>query len=280
MAKLMRSTCSRVSGLRKVMRNADLAMDGSRPIASNVAGISWRPMAQAEPDEAAMPRASRSTREPLPGDAGEDEGGVTGQTAFGVAGQVGARRDPANRVDEHVSGRDQLTVLRLHARIRFVESDGERHGTGHVLAPDAGRVPARLRTAPVRWCAAAYQQRSQTFGVPNLCPDTDRASTSQSRKRIGICPAACTASTWMGTPCAWAMRTSSSTGSTVPTSLLASMVETIVVRSLGLAVELAFKCVEIEMCLRIHGNAHDFETEPFVQPCRRLGHGRVLDSWK
>lgn len=46
----------------------------------------------------------------------------------------------------------------------------------------------------------------------------------------------------------------------------------------GLAVELAFKCVEIEMCLRIHGNAHDFETEPFVQPCRRLGHGRVLDS--
>ena len=32
------------------------------------------------------------------------------------------------------------------------------------------------------------------------------------------------------------------------------------------------------MCLRIHGNAHDFETEPFVQPCRRLGHGRVLDS--
>lgn len=87
MAKLMRSTCSPgVSGLRKVMRNADLAMDGSRPIASNVAGISWRPMAQAEPDEAAMPRASRSTSSAFPGDAGEDEGGVTGQTAFGVAG--------------------------------------------------------------------------------------------------------------------------------------------------------------------------------------------------
>ena len=90
---------------------------------------------------------------------------MTGQTAFGVAGQVGARRDPANRVDEHVSGRDQLTVLRLHARIRFVESDGERHGTGHVL-----RARAQAAFLPASGqhrfdgCAAAYQQRSQTFG--------------------------------------------------------------------------------------------------------------------
>ena len=45
-----------------------------------------------------------------------------------------------------------------------------------------------------------------------------------------------------------------------------------------LAVELVFQRVEIEMCLRIHGNMHDVETEPFMQPCRRLGHGRVFDG--
>ena len=46
----------------------------------------------------------------------------------------------------------------------------------------------------------------------------------------------------------------------------------------GLAVELLFERVKVEVSLTVHGNVHDFEAEPFVQPLRRLCDGRVLDG--
>ena len=46
----------------------------------------------------------------------------------------------------------------------------------------------------------------------------------------------------------------------------------------GLAVELLFERVKVEVSLTVHGNVHDFEAEPFVQPLRRLRDGRVLDG--
>ena len=55
-------------------------------------------------------------------------------------------------------------------------------------------------------------------------------------------------------------------GSTVPTSLLASMAETSVVRSRP-RVELLFERVKVEVSLTVHGNVHDFEAEPFVSHC-------------
>ena len=204
---------------------------------------------------------------------------MTGQTAFGVAGQVGARRDPANRVDEHVSGRDQLTVLRLHARIRFVESDGERHGTGHVL-----RARAQAAFLPASGqhrfdgCAAAYQQRSQTFGGAEFVSGYGQGVHIPVTKTNRNLPGGLYGVYMDG----HAVRVGDA-----DQFLHGFHGADLVVGQhggdhrgtfTGLAVELAFKCVEIEMCLRIHGNAHDFETEPFVQPCRRLGHGRVLDS--
>lgn len=67
------------------------------------------------------------------GDAGEDERGVARQATLGVAGQVGAGSHAANRVNEHVTGGNQFAIMRLHARIRLIEPDGERHCTGHVL---------------------------------------------------------------------------------------------------------------------------------------------------
>ena len=158
--------------------------------------------------------------------------------------------------------------------------------------------PMASATAPATFCVAERRPRScpppdstgsmgvrprtssapRPLGVPNLCPDTDRASTSQSRKRMVGSPGG----TYGVTP-RWARRARGRCGSVPPRvprcrprcwPACGDHRGTFT----GLAVELAFKCVEIEMCLRIHGNAHDFETEPFVQPCRRLGHGRVLDS--
>ena len=40
------------------------------------------------------------------------------------------------------------------------------------------------------------------FGAWNLCPDMDSMSIFIASTSMGMCPAACTASVWKGTPCA------------------------------------------------------------------------------
>ena len=58
-------------------------------------------------------------------------------------------------------------------------------------------------------------------------------STSSAFTSMGTCPTACTASVWNSAPCALAILHSSAMGSMVPISLLAYMMETMVVSGLS-----------------------------------------------
>ncbi len=50
-------------------------------------------------------------------------------------------------------------------------------------------------------------------------------STPSAATSMGSEPTTCTASVWNTAPCSWAMRASSATGCSVPTTLFAAMME-------------------------------------------------------
>ena len=112
------------------------------------------------------------------------------------------------------------------------------------------------------------------FGPSNLCAAIDSRSTSSWRTSIATYGAACTASTWI-TTFRWARTrlTSSPTGWIVPTSLLASISETRIVRSLMARVEL----VRIDPAIAIDGQDHELEAE-LLEVVHRVEHRVMLDG--
>ena len=201
------------------------------------------------------------------------------QTTDRVAGEFGARHHPPHGVNQHVAGIRQLPVLRRHARVRLVEPYGERHRTGHVLR--AGAQPALLTAAGKHRLdrgSTADQQRPQSLGRTKLVSGHAQRVHIPIAHADGNLPGRLHGVHMNGNPVRVGDADQFLHGFHGADLVVGQHGGDHRGTFTGLAVELAFKCVEIEMCLRIHGNAHDFETEPFVQPCRRLGHGRVLDS--
>ena len=75
------------------------------------------------------------------------------------------------------------------------------------------RVPRLTYSAPM------------PLGPYSLWPERLSMSTPSSATSMGSEPTACTASVWNAAPFSWAIRASSATGCTVPTTLLANMME-------------------------------------------------------
>ena len=174
-----------------------------------------------------MPRASKSTSKASPESPGKTNDACPGsrRCESPVSCALGSTRSTAS-----IRRSREATSARPISCIRVFES---RNATANATAPATFCVPDRRERScppPLINGSTGTRERSSSapspFGVPNLCPDKLNASTSHSRIRMGMSPAACTASTCSGTPCSCAMRAISLTGSTVPTSLLASIVDT------------------------------------------------------
>ena len=105
--------------------------------------------------------------------------------------------------------------------------------TANPATEAASSVPDRTSRSwppPCRTGTTSTSRRTSSAptptGPPTLCPDTVIASTPEPPKSTGRWATACTASECTGTPWRRAIWTISSTGWTVPTSLLAHMTVT------------------------------------------------------
>ena len=87
---------------------------------------------------------------------------------------------------------------------------------------------------------------------------------------------ACTASVWTGMPCGAARATTSSTGWSVPTSLLAHITE-IRRDALGVALDGVAQGLHVEAPVAVDGQQLELGTLALGEPVQRVEHGVVLD---
>src|SRR6516165_1850263 len=80
--------------------------------------------------------------------------------------------------------------------------------------------------------AATHKQRPDPFRCINFVAGDRKESTPSSLTLVAILPTDCAASVWNRTPRSWAIRAQSSIGWMVPTSLLACMMLTRIVRAM------------------------------------------------
>ena len=164
---------------------------------------------------AASRRRSRGTR-------GSQAGQPAGRVRVAVHDDV---RDRAHGSPATSASRSAVSRTRVPASSLDGEPRPRRRTPGSRARRGCRCAPARSWPPP---CSSGDSSAPRTAtsaptptGPPSLWPVTVIRSRPLRAKSTGTWPTACTASECTGIPCSWAISTTSATGWTVPTSLLA-----------------------------------------------------------
>ena len=233
-ASSVRSIWSSSVPLPRLSRRLPCARAGGSPIAFKTCEASSEPEVQAEPVEAQMSLIEASSSD-SPSTPSKTKLALFGRRAVGMAGEL----RPGHAREDALRSSRSRRVARRASRARGNSSVGELQRRGQ-----ARRCTARSRCprAPTALLAAALhlgQQRrapphvehADAFGRVELVAREASRSTPRRLTSSSSAPPPCTASVWRRMPRGRRCSAISGSGWMVPTSLLASITLTRVVRS-------------------------------------------------